>query len=420
MTTTLELMAQPKASGPRTVLVVDDDRDIRVMLKTFLATDGFTVLMAEGGDEALELLYRHEVDLLLLDVRMPGMSGIEVCRRIRTDAARARLPVVFLTADGRESDRELEGLEAGGDEFLHKPVSRRALLARVKNLLRLADSDRERSLAAQTSQQEKLASIGQVAAGVAHELNNPLAFVLSNLETLRDYLADLTGVVRAWHAGPGEGQAAEAAVGLEALLADAGPLVDETVEGGRRVRAIVQELKTFARADSDTLEVVDLADVVKSTLLLTEREVLRVATLCKSLEPACVEQASRARLHQLMLNLIVNAMHAVEARAATTGERHAIRVTTRTEGPHAVLEVADTGCGIPRENLEKIFAPYFTTKPLGVGTGLGLSVSRMVVEKLGGTIEVTSTVGVGTTFRVRIPRVRGETAPRELLTSSAA
>jgi signal transduction histidine kinase len=138
-------------------------------------------------------------------------------------------------------------------------------------------------------------------------------------------------------------------------------------------------------------------------LLLTERELAHVATVEKHLEPSAVDAGSRAKLQQVALNLLVNAKHAIEARPLPTGQRHAIRVATRTEGDSAVLEVSDTGCGIPPENVARLFEPFFTTKPVGIGSGLGLSVCATIVQRLGGRIDVESQIGVGTTFRVVIP-----------------
>jgi len=385
----------------RVVLAADDEpRNLKV-LHGYLSVDGYQVECVDSGEAALERLAQGGIDLVVLDVRMPGLGGLETCRRIRQDPKHARLPIIFLTADAADEEREYRGLDVGGDEYLHKPISRRVLSARVRNLLRLADAERERTLMSHMAHGEKLAAIGQVAAGVAHEINNPLSFILSNLASLRGYFGDLRSVIEAWHLSPEQGMAAEQRVDLQAVLSDVAPLLDETVQGGKRVRSIVQELKTFSRHDDDKLEAVDFADVVRSTLLLTERELSAKATLVKELGPASF-RAPPQKLHQLTLNLIVNAMHAVEAQPLDVG-KHVIRVTTRTEGKEVVLEVADTGCGIPEDIRRRIFEPFFTTKPVGVGTGLGLSVCAMVVQKVGGRIEVTSKVGEGTTFTVRMP-----------------
>ena len=389
------------AAARRVVLAVDDEpRNLKV-LQGYLSVDGYQVECVESGEAALERLTRGGIDLVVLDVRMPGLGGIETCRRIRQDARHARLPIIFLTADAADEEREYRGLDVGGDEYLHKPISRRVLTARVRNLLRLADVERERTLMTHIAHGEKLAAIGQVAAGVAHEINNPLSFILSNLESLRGHFTDMATVIEAWREGPELGRAAEQRVDLPAVLSDVAPLLDETVSGGKRVRSIVQELKTFSRHDDDQFEMVDFADVVRSTLLLTERELSAKATLVKELGSAPF-RAPPQKLHQLTLNLIVNAMHAIEAQPLDVG-KHVIRVTTRTEGQEVVLEVADTGCGMSEEIQRRIFEPFFTTKPVGVGTGLGLSVCAMVVQKIGGHIEVKSKVGEGTTFTVRMP-----------------
>ncbi|MCA2978377.1 MAG: response regulator [Myxococcaceae bacterium] len=406
---------QAEANQRPVVLVVDDDLNNLKLVSASLTLEGYEVLTAATGEESLELVAARQVDLMLLDVSMPGLDGIEVCRRVREQPRLSRMPIIFLTADQEDAERTLLGLDAGGDEYLHKPISRRMLSARVRNLLRLANAERERKLLTQVAQAEKLAALGQVAAGVAHEVNNPLSFILSNLESLRGYVSDLTRVILAYRSNPAEGAALDRSLGIDGLMADVKPLLDETVEGGSRVRSIVQELKSFARQDPNTLEAVDLAEVARSTLVLTERELASKATLVKDLAMARVESAPRQKLHQVVLNLLVNAMQAVEARPLDDA-RHTIRIATRTEGDVAVLEVSDSGCGIPEEVRARVFEPFFTTKPVGIGTGLGLSVCAMVVERMGGRIELTSTIGAGTTFTIRIPcdaeaRLDGPSAP---------
>ena len=394
----------PEAARRARVLAVDDDEAILSLLTTHLEHEGYEVTTARDGLSALARLEAGDIDLLMLDLHMPGADGLEVCRRLRAQARFERLPIILLTADRASEQQETLGLEAGCDEYLHKPLSRKVLALRVRNLLRLSNADREQRLMAQMAHAEKLAGIGQVAAGVAHEINNPLSFILSNLSSLRGYFHDVSEVLAAWRRSPEEGRAREAALKLESTLADVGPLIDETAQGGERVRKIVQELKTFSRTDDEALEVVDLADVVRSSLLLTERELSSHARVVKELAPAQLDAASRPKLHQVVLNLIVNAMQAVVARPLPAGQRHQITLSTRTEEGNAVLCVSDTGAGIPEELQRRIFEPFFTTKPVGVGTGLGLAVCSMVVHRLGGTVAVKSKVGEGTMFTLTIPR----------------
>ncbi len=395
----------PRRSSPdrkHVVLAVDDDLNNLKLVSATLTLEGYEVVCAASGEEALELLPTRAIDLLLLDVRMPGLDGLDVCRRVRADATFARMPIVFLTADQSDNERMQAGLDAGGDEYLHKPISRRMLSARVRNLIRLANADRERQLLVQIAQSEKLAAVGQIAAGIAHEVNNPLSFILSNLESLRGYVNDLVKALHGYRQGCELGRRLDESLDLDAVMNDLTPLLDETVQGGRRVRAIVQELKTFSRQDVETLETVDLAEVVRSTLLLTERELASRATVVKELTAVHVF-APRQKMHQVMLNLLVNAIHAIDARALGAGERHTLTVATRAEGDDAVLEVSDTGCGMTEAVQKRIFEPFFTTKPVGVGTGLGLSVCAMAIERLGGHIDVRSALGKGTTFTIRVP-----------------
>jgi signal transduction histidine kinase len=206
--------------------------------------------------------------------------------------------------------------------------------------------------------------------------------------------------VNAYRRSVEEGQAAEKRLSFQSALVDIAALIQETAAGGERVRKIVQELKTLSRGDDAPQESVDLAEVVASTLLLTEREMSARAKIVRDLGSARIALAPKNKLHQVVLNLVVNALQAMEEGDPSRNE---LRLVTRTVGAHAELLVSDTGCGIPPDVQSRIFDPFFTTKPVGVGTGIGLSVCAVVVQKLGGKIQVDSAPGKGTTFTVQIP-----------------
>ena len=389
------------APKPSRILIVDDDPAILKLLELYLTAEGLRVACAGSGQEALDIIALGDVALALLDIRMPQMDGIELCRRIRANPANARLPIVFLTAEFKDVATEIDGLEAGATDYLHKPVPRRALVARVRNLLRLTDAERDQRVVAQVAQTEKFAAIGQIAAGVAHEINNPLGFILSNISSLKGYLADLESVVDAYRRDPEAGHERENEVSFAETLRDIESLIRETEQGGQRVRHIVQGLKTFSRASDAALEPVDLANIAGETAVLTEREIARRARFTKELAPAPLSRAPRGELHQVVLNLLVNALQALDERGP---EANRISMATGTDGSRAFLSVADSGCGIPPEQLNRIFDPFFTTKPVGIGTGMGLSVCATTVRRLGGEIDVRSALGKGSTFTVLLPR----------------
>jgi two-component system, NtrC family, sensor kinase len=262
---------------------------------------------------------------------------------------------------------------------------------------------------AQLIRSEKLASVGQLAAGVAHEINNPIGFITSNLGTLGKYTDVLGTLLRGYRRyadGVCQGStpagllaelaALEEQEDIDFILDDIGDLLQDSIEGSRRVKEIVQGLKSFSRIDDAQLSAQDLHAGIQSTLKVVANEIkynCEVVTDFGELPPV---HCNLAQLNQVFMNLIVNASQAMESSGTIT-------ITTRREGDDAVLRFADTGAGIPADKLGSVFDPFFTTKPVGSGTGLGLSISFGIVRDHGGTIEVESEVGKGTEFIIRLP-----------------
>jgi two-component system NtrC family sensor kinase len=262
----------------------------------------------------------------------------------------------------------------------------------------------------QLLQQEKMASIGQLAAGVAHEINNPIGFIKSNLGTLVKYVERLRSFIEA----QGEAVSASATAGItesvgearkrlkiDYVLEDLPKLIAESSEGTERVRVIVQNLKSFSRVDEAERQRVDLNACLESAITIAWNELKYKATLVRDLGDlppvACYPQ----KLNQVFLNLLVNAAHAIENRGEVT-------VRSWRDGDFACVAVGDTGHGIPEEFRNRIFEPFFTTKEIGKGTGLGLSISYEIVTQHGGTIGVESEPGGGATFTVRLPIGAGD------------
>ena len=260
----------------------------------------------------------------------------------------------------------------------------------------------------QLLQAEKMASIGQLAAGVAHEINNPIGYVGSNLGTLRDYVSALLAIVadfesRAPRLPPADAAALRQTMNVheyEYLREDIVSLLDESCAGVHRVKQIVQDLKDFSHAGEQAWLWADLQKGLDSTLNIVHNEIKYVVDVTRRYGEIPQVECLASQLNQVFMNLLVNAAHAL----AGAAKRGSIVVTTGRLGADEVfVEVADDGCGIAPEHLSRIFDPFFTTKTVGKGTGLGLSLSYGIVRRHGGRIEVKSEPGVGTAFRVCLP-----------------
>jgi len=233
-------------------------------------------------------------------------------------------------------------------------------------------------------------SVGRLAAGVAHEVNNPLAYVRANLDFVASSLSSISH---------DRGGGAER--GARDLVAQVEQAIGDACHGTDRIRQIVQGLKSFSHSDDDRRERLRLSVPLEAAIAMAAGEIKQRARLVRCYQDAPEVEASEVRLSQVFLNLLINAGQAIPPGAS---DRHTVTVTIRTSADGcAVVEVQDTGCGIPHEIREKLFQAFFTTKPAGAGTGLGLSISQGIVHALGGRIEVESTVGRGSTFRVVLP-----------------
>lgn len=276
-----------------------------------------------------------------------------------------------------------------------------------ENLLQLKETNRRLEEAQnQLLQSEKLASIGQLAAGVAHEINNPIGFVSSNMRTLSTYANDMLRLIDAYAAATGSVQLApdvsaalmsvRKAADIDYLRDDLHDLLRESDEGLKRVRQIVQDLKDFSHVDSGEWKPVDLNACIRSTLNVVSNEIKYKAKIEIQFDDLPDVLCNAPQVNQVIMNLLVNAAHAIE----TSGT---ITLRSGHDETWAWFEVEDTGCGMSEQVQKRIFEPFYTTKPIGKGTGLGLSVSYGIIGKHDGRIEVFSTPGVGTRFRVWLP-----------------
>jgi signal transduction histidine kinase len=259
----------------------------------------------------------------------------------------------------------------------------------------------------QLLQSEKMASIGQLAAGVAHEINNPIGYVNSNLSTLGGYAGDLLEMISLYESSeaalPQSEREAVAAqrqrLDIDYLKTDMLAILAESKEGIDRVKKIVQDLKDFSHTDEGKFLWSDLHQGIDSTLNIVANEIRYKADVIKEYSSIPQIECMLSQLNQVFMNLMVNAAHAMNG-----ARRGKIFIRSGMEGSETIwVEIADDGCGIPPENMKRIFDPFFTTKPIGQGTGLGLSLSYGIVQKHNGRIEVTSEAGKGTCFRITLP-----------------
>jgi len=300
------------------------------------------------------------------------------------------LDLPFIIVSGTVNEEvAVDALRAGAHDFMAKGRLGRLLPAIERELREASLRAEQKKLQDQLVISDRMASVGTLAAGVAHEINNPLACVMGNLDLAARDLAKRTGDM-----------------GLTVEFSDVREELHDARAAVERIRDIVRDLKIFSRSSEDKLGPVDVPRVLESTLRMAWNEIRHRARLVRNYDQAPPVQASESRLGQVFLNLIVNAAQAIEEGRAEDNEIR-ISLSTATAG-RVVVEIADTGPGMPPEVLERLFTPFFTTKPAGVGTGLGLSICHRIVTGFGGTIDVESAPGRGTTFRVSLPRATSE------------
>jgi signal transduction histidine kinase len=364
-----------KRAAGRTLLVVEDDADIREALDGLLSMEGFRVAGCGNGREALDWLQASsKPDVIVLDLMMPVMDGWQFRVAQKHDPELATIPVVALSADATAKAAAIDA-----DAYLKKPVDYETLIDTIDRLL-VASEHRE--LQSRLAQTDRLTSLGTLAAGVAHEINNPLAYVLLNLSYVAEELPKLL-------------ETADER-GREVLVA-----IDHARNGAERIRDIVRSLKTFSRPENETCTAINVAHVLDATLAMIANEIRHRAHLVKDYAETPDVFVNEARLGQVFLNLLLNALQALPDERNESNE---IRVVLRTPAPdRVVVEVQDNGVGISPQVRGRIFEPFFTTKPVGIGTGLGLAICHGIVTSFGGSLTVESEVGKGSTFRVHLP-----------------
>ncbi|NPC68496.1 hybrid sensor histidine kinase/response regulator [Corallococcus sp. AB004] len=379
------------ASDLPAVLYVDDDA---LNLRVFDANFGqrFRIFRCSSPNEALALLEqrRLEIGVVLSDQRMPGMTGVELLERARTIAPDAKRMLVTAYAD---MQAVIDAVNRGQvTRYFVKPWDRAELLAALEDALKIARLElRIREVEGRMMKSERLATLGQVTAGIAHELMGPVGYLTQNVSSLQ---RDMERVVQYVSRHLATDPDAE----VSSTIEDLPSLIKDLSEGASHLRGVALGLRAQARGE-DMEATADVAEVVSFAVKLARAEVRDRARLSSNGEPLRIVFGP-VKLCQVLLNLIVNAAQAMEG----TGRPGRIDVRWDARDEEVVLTVSDNGCGIPVALQEKVFQPMFTTKPVGIGTGLGLSICRELVMQFGGQLRLSSTPGEGTEIELVFKR----------------
>jgi signal transduction histidine kinase len=419
----------PRVSGR--VLLVDDSKLVREYVGSLITDWGFQVQTVGSGRAALAAIEANPCDVVVTEVRMPEMSGLQLLTTLRVRGVAA--PVIMLSSLARTSDI-LSAINHGAFDYVVRDQAieplrlalQRAMQhvhlvrenvrllteldrvnaemeARVRDRTANLERDNARLLAergqleaamarvSETQEQlvqvEKMASIGMLTAGIAHEINNPLAFLLPNFE-----------LIEVWLGAAKDGRTTDRVPSLEELA----KLVAECRAGLDRISRLVRQLRVFSHPGRPNLGPVDVDAIARSVVGLVEREIAGRAEVTVYCGPDCVARGNEDQLRQVLLNLILNSAQSF----SPEGEGGRIEVVVDQKDGEITIRVIDNGCGIAPENLRRVFDPFFTTKPVGFGTGLGLSISRDLVKKMDGNITLESQLGRGTVVSVTLRKWR--------------
>ncbi|MGG6298330.1 sensor histidine kinase [Leptolyngbya sp. AN02str] len=419
------------------ILVVDDTPANLEIVTEILSSIGYGTATAISGDRALKRLQTYTPDLILLDVQMPGIDGFETCRQIKANLATADIPIIFMTALS-DAESKVQGFELGAVDYITKPFHEKELLARVKTHLNLRqwskaleDSVAERTHELQIAleqlkqfqlkliQAEKMSTLGNLVAGVAHEINNPTGFLKGSISNAKEYVQDLLTHIQLRQqyesqVHPAVKNHAED-IDLEFLCKDLPKLVDSMQSATDRIISISTSLRTFSRSDTEHQIAADIHEGINSALLILKyrlkdnqyRPAIEVIQDYGNLPKI---ECFPGQLNQVFMNILANAIDMFDeiAQGCSLEELEAKpqQITIRTEmiQDQVQIRIRDNGKGITEDVKARVFDHLFTTKGVGKGTGLGLAIAHQIVtEQHQGTLDVYSEPGQGTEFCIQIP-----------------
>jgi two-component system, NtrC family, sensor kinase len=367
------------------LLLIDDEVAFLKSISKLFRRRGIDPALGTTGEKGLTILENEPIDVVVLDVKMPGMGGIETLHRIKEKHPKTE--VILLTGHANTQDG-VDGIKAGAFDYLNKPIEFDHLLTKINQafdkILMNEEQERQAAFSAKMEQQmmakERLAALGTMAVGVAHEINNPLAIIHEAADWMRLLLRrrELVNMP---------------------LRSDFEKALEKIDTGVERTKNITHQLLGSVKKADMAAYKSDLSVLVDESVELANKEALKknISISIKKNDGDKIIWSDPYQIRQVLLNLLTNAVHATKPEGEIT-------VSIEDAGEEVYLKVRDTGQGIPKENLDKIFEPFFSTKSPGKGTGLGLYVTRRIVENLGGSIDCQSRYGQGTEFRVKLPR----------------
>ncbi|WP_298909220.1 response regulator [uncultured Nostoc sp.] len=410
------------------ILIVDDNPTNLSVLCEALNSEGFRFRVAVDGESAIAQAERNQPELILLDVQMPGIDGFETCCRLKANPVTQNIPIIFTTALA-DTESKTKGFSLGAVDYIPKPFAQEEVISRVRVHLQLKQltesleqqvSDRTKALQkAQVKlvQQEKLSTLGELIAGIGHEINNPINFISSNISPLQGYIATVTELLLLYEQEyPNPTAKITTAIedlDLNFVLEDMAKILNSLQLGSERIRNISNLLRNFCRSDRDTKISADLHQGLDSTLMILQHRFKANGArprieISKNYGVLPQVKCYIGLMNQVFMNILANAVDAVDE-AITQGKMSnlipEINIATEIDFEELiVIRIADNGIGIPERLKKRLFEPLFTTKPVGKGTGLGLAIAyEIVVEKHEGILDVNSQPGVGTEFIIKIP-----------------
>jgi two-component system NtrC family sensor kinase len=382
--------------SPAAKVLFVDDESANLLVCEATCSETFNVITAQSAAEALELLKREEVAVIVADQRMPGMTGVELLERVRNEYPDVSRLLITAYVD---MPATIDAINRGHvRRYIRKPWEPVELKATIRDAFEVYEMGKKlRLLERRLTNTERIYSLGVIAASIGHELRNPISGILAGLQAANIELDDLD-------------KNRASAEGVRGGIGNLRDALGDVAESARRVRDIVSGIELSAKVQTE-LKIVDLGEVIRLALKLVYMELRRTASLKLDVASPARVSGTKTKLGQVVLNLLVNAVHAV-ANGSPSSQTIAVRVVTRDGW--VTLEVSDSGTGVHERDQERIFDPFFTTKA-DAGTGMGLAISRAIAQELGGTLEVARDPDLGgALFRLRLPEAFGEVSPDSL------